>query len=251
MKTLKPRKDKNGILTGTQRDPGHKHSALGSPNPFVQTPKHRGRATQATGPCETGTLTNPKKTHTGRQTRPGHSGTKAATSHQRLEHRLRGWLDPRAPRPRPEHRTCRDGGQHCAPRSPRPAYTGLPGVMTVSPLPPLGLGVAGRTLGCGRQRCARAHAQTHGGPHSDGPAAPAPGRGAESRAGEGSRQADGKQPKVARPEAETKARAPPSAPRPVASTSATKSAGYHFRRTVLRLRALTSLPHLQSAVEMQ
>lgn len=80
---------------------------------------------------------------------------------------------------------------------PRPAYTGLPGVMTVSPLPPLGLGVAGRAPSCGKQKCARAHAQTHGGPHSDGPAAPAPGRGAESRAGEGSRRADGKQPKVA------------------------------------------------------
>lgn len=80
---------------------------------------------------------------------------------------------------------------------PRPAYTGLPGVMTVRPLPPLGLGVAGRAPGCGMQKCARAHAQTHGGPHGDGPAAPAPGRGAESRAGEGSLRVDGKQPKVA------------------------------------------------------
>lgn len=80
---------------------------------------------------------------------------------------------------------------------PRPAHTGIPGIMTVSPLPPLGLGVAGRAPGCGRKRRAPAHAQTHGRPHSDGPAAPAPGRGAESRAGEGSRRADGKQPKVA------------------------------------------------------
>lgn len=45
------------------------------------------------------------------------------------------------------------------------------------------------------RRHGRTHARTHGDPHADGPAAPAPGRGAESRAGEGSRRADGKLPK--------------------------------------------------------
>lgn len=64
MKTQKPRKYKNCILTGTRSDPGHKHTALASPTPFVQTPKHTGRATQTTGPRETGTLTIPKKRHT-------------------------------------------------------------------------------------------------------------------------------------------------------------------------------------------
>lgn len=82
------------------------------------------------------------------------------------------------------------------PRSPRPPHAGLRGVMAGSPLPPLGLGVAGRTPRR-RRRSARAHARTHGGPHYDGPAAPAPGTGAESRAGEGNRRADGKQPKEA------------------------------------------------------
>lgn len=78
----------------------------------------------------------------------------------------------------------------------RPPHAGLQGVMAGSPLPPLGLGVAGRAPSRRRRR-AWAHARTHGGPHYHGPAAPAPGTGAESRAGEGNRRADGKQPKEA------------------------------------------------------
>lgn len=72
---------------------------------------------------------------------------------------------------------------------------------------------------------ARTDARTHRRPHGDGPAAPAPGRGAESRAGGG-----GGEPPSGReateggdgPEAEMTPRAPPSAPHPAASTSATK-----------------------------
>lgn len=83
-------------------------------------------------------------------------------------------------------------------RSPRLPHAGLRGVMAGSPLPPLGLGVTGRTESRGRRilRRVRAHVQKHGEPH-DSPAVPAPGRGADSRAGERSRRADGKQPKEA------------------------------------------------------
>lgn len=79
------------------------------------------------------------------------------------------------------------------PRSPRPPHAGLRGVMAGTPLPPLGLGVAGRAPSRGQRRRerARADARTHGGPHDDGPAARRPGgtrragrgRGASKRTG--------------------------------------------------------------------
>lgn len=62
--------------------------------------------------------------------------------------------------------------------------------------------------------------RTHGGPHYDGPAAPAPGTGAESRAGEGSRRADGKQPKEATDRKRKRPCAPPEASQAAAAPAA-------------------------------
>lgn len=61
MKTQKPRKYKHCILTGTGSDPGHKHPALGSPNPFVQTQKQSNINSRAKRDRDTD---NPKKRHT-------------------------------------------------------------------------------------------------------------------------------------------------------------------------------------------
>ena len=122
--------------------------------------------------------------------------------------------------------------------------------MAGSPLPPLGLGVAGRAPSRGRRTRSRvrAHARTHGGPHADGPAAPAPGRGAESRAGEGSRRADGKQPKEATDRKRKRPRDPPG--RPVCGEPAQwllprrrSPACRHFRRAGAVARR--HLPHFR------
>lgn len=130
-------------------------------------------------------------------------------------------------------------------RTPARAHLGLsrraPGGHRGQPPAPLGLGVAGRAPGRGRRtrRRTRAHARTHGGPHADGPAAPAPGRGAESRAGEGSRRADGKQPEATDRKRKWR-RAPPSAPH---LAPATRSAGsLRSRRFRGPARPSTSLP---------
>lgn len=149
----------------------------------------RGRALCGNAETHTDTSTGEARGTRGRQTQerrraaggPGRAG--ADTRRPRSCQSAPARPPPPAPRP----------------RSPRAAHAALRGLMAGSPLPPLGLGVTGSVPSLGRRTRsrARAHARTHGGPHVDGPAAPPPGRGAESRAGEGSRRADGKQPKKA------------------------------------------------------
>lgn len=117
-----------------------------------------------------------------------------------------GESEPRAVQGRPSADTQRPWRRLSAPaRRPPPALTWAPSSRAPGghggqppSQPPLGLGVAGRAPGRGRWMRSRAwaHARTHGRPHTDGPAAPPPGKGAESRAGEGSHRTDGKQPKA-------------------------------------------------------
>lgn len=247
MKTQKPRKDKNCILTGTRSDPGHKHTALGPPNLFVQTPKHRGRETQ-TGPRETGTLTIPKK-DTHRQATPtraqryksSHKPSAAGTPAPSLAGPARATAQvgtPDLPRRRPALRPSLTSarlhrapgghdGQTPAPARPRcrRARAGLRDAEV-------------RT--CARtdaRRAARRRPRRPGAREGRGE----PGGGGEPPSGREATEGGGG------PEAEMTPRAPPSALRPAASTSATKPTPASFPAHGTRPCALASLPHLRSS----
>lgn len=225
MKTQKPRKYKPYILTGTRSDPGHKHTALRSPNPFVQTPKHRSRATRTTRPRETGTLTIPKK-DTHRQANPtraqryksSHKPSAAGTPAPRLAGPARATAQagtPDLPRRRPALRPSLTSARlYRASRG----HDGQP----PAPARPRCRGARAELREAEVRTCARTDARRAAQRRPRRPGA-REGRGEPGGGGEppsGREATEG----GSGPEAEVTPRAPPSALRPAASTSATKPA---------------------------
>lgn len=112
--------------------------------------RHRTQAGART-PADTDTgSTEARAQARGRPMSARHTHTKAAGLSREGDHTRRTTERPGPPRPRPALTSA--------------PHAGLRGVMAGSPLPPLGLGVAGRAPGRGRRtrRRTRAHARTHG-----------------------------------------------------------------------------------------
>lgn len=121
--------------------------------------------------------------------------------------------------------------------------------MAGSPLPPLGLGVAGRAPSRGQRRRERARAdtRTHGGAHDDGPAARRPGGARRAGRVKGSLQADGKQPKEATDRKRKWPRAPPGAHYRVCAAPASSALPTGKTSLPAREARLTDLASLTSA----
>lgn len=251
MKTQKPRKYKHCMHPDRNTEQSKTQTALGSPSPFVQTQKHRSRATQTAGPRETGTLTIPKK-DTHRQANPtraqryksSHKPSAAGTPAPRLAGPARATAQagtPDLPRRRPALRPSLTSARlYRASRG----HDGQP----PAPARPRCRGARAELREAEVRTCARTDARRAAQRRPRRPGAREgrrePGGGGEPPSGrEATEGGSG-------PEAEMNPRAPPSALRPAASTSATKPTPAPFpAHGTARPYALASLPHLRSSGE--
>lgn len=222
---------------GGERCPGSPGTADAGARRETEEEGHRRHPDHRAPTPDTGRRTDPGR-HRHRQHRGPGAGRQAPNAGRPHTHTKAAGLSRGATRDgRPSAPARRAPG----PRSPRPLTPGSGGSWRADPCPRSASVSRGARLAAGGRRggaLGRTRGRTDG-PHADGPAAPAPGRGAESPAGEGSRRADGKQPKEATDRKRKWRRAPPSAPHPatlpqgacvVAASAAPPALQRHFRR---------------------